>query len=248
LASDNTQCVACDQRHLKCVKQAFNRANRGFPSTQDIRRRIAQLQDFEERLDRARKDKVSKGVHGFLWEYPQTTISTFHDSDNNLLQLSEFGETSPYSMLLSGLLGAIDQQSTSLSIVRPTMTAFSHVHACRALLVALESTPNAQRALETHGNLFSLGRRQVKSSSDIHDEYNSSLLASLTGDNPLKIARAVQVVAMQLPDLTRAGTLVTLVERVIVFEDEIFGTLEGLECAFMQCIVFITLGEFGRAW
>jgi hypothetical protein len=155
------------------------------------------------------------------------------------LAQSRYSASSALTRASTATLGSVISLSSNLK----------HKKACKILLAALRSSPNFQDALKAHDVIWKADIKRVDPhASSIETDIMEYAWGALNGDNPIKIARIGQIVATETSDMKLAETLVMLVDRVIVSDEEYFGTQEGLECAFHQSKVWLDVGEMHQSW
>jgi hypothetical protein len=134
------------------------------------------------------------------------------------------------------------------TILSPT-GHFKHEKDCKALLLALRSFPNLQDALEKHSCAWDMRMKQTQpNASAAERDIREYAGRALSGYDPIKIAKIVQIVAMATQDTEAFEKLVVLVDQLILSNDEYLSTLEGLECAFEQGRFHFELGLIYRSW
>jgi hypothetical protein len=71
--------------------------------------------------------------------------------------------------------------------------------------------------------------------------------SALSRGPPTQIARVIQLVA-KLVDEAIVHNLLLLIDRLILFDDEYMCTMEGLECALFQGMLYSDMGQARRSW
>ncbi|KAF2433559.1 hypothetical protein EJ08DRAFT_59195 [Tothia fuscella] len=232
LDGDCSKCVTCTRRGVKCVRQTFKLRKSTVLSDKEIQKSVSHLQGLRRTAEIVQDEN-----------HPHYFRVTTGDSPAQDPEQSDTGLSRRYSLPSVGRLpSSTPPVHTALS---PT-GSFKHVTACRALLLALEKTSTARDALQVCASSWKLPYRRTPDSEG--GTIGTFVQDALMGDNPLKIARVVQLVAVQSSDMDLMEQLTVLVDRVILSDDEFFGSLEGLECAFHQTRLLINLGWITWAW
>ena len=73
---------------------------------------------------------------------------------------------------------------------------------------------------------------------------------ALAEENPLKVSRVVQAVAggVRASENESSLKLLRLVDWLIVADEEYMSAIEGVQCAFVQSILYTDKGKAKEAW
>ena len=70
---------------------------------------------------------------------------------------------------------------------------------------------------------------------------------ALSRGTPTQMAKVLQLVARTV-DEEHLERILLLIERLVLVDDEYMGTMEGLECAYLQGNLYSDIGQARRAW
>jgi hypothetical protein len=162
---------------------------------------------------------------------------------------NESGRSSNNSDLLIGVHATTIETPSIRTILSPVGN-FRHEAVCKILLKALYSTADIKEAIESHSHFWRVYMRMMHgpAGGSANLDLKEYIRKAVNGDNPVKIAKAVQVIATATHDLRKSEELVRLVDRLIISDNEYLSTLDGLECAFEHGMLLRKRGQIHRAW
>jgi len=241
-----------------CKKEVLKSPNNGVISINDVRNRIKQLEADMQCLIIAHEQEYSavfpegkviaavnhSGSSNAMISTGPRTRSQTPTTYQNEEEMCSSAQRNDSSTNFSGRKHPQSFESISLIIDN-----FKHTNTCRILLTALQNISNLPEAIKAHNFIFQV--ELEKSNSAIQPkEINVMEFAwrALKGDDPLEIAHLCQIVAAQTTNIDISKNLISLVEQFIIADDDYFGKMEGLECAFDQGRLWMEIGHTSQAW
>jgi hypothetical protein len=109
--------------------------------------------------------------------------------------------------------------------------------------------PNIEQSLNMHSRFWASHMRRSNPNAGFGEiDLKEYARRAISGDNPIKIARIVQIASAGCTNLELSQKLMGVVDRLIVCDDEYIGTIDGLECAYEHGKFFSEMGQVRRSW
>jgi hypothetical protein len=260
LPDNPTKCKACLRRGSKCVEQELAPARAGSVHRKKLSERIGRLEHMIQTMKEEKRGRSSRSVA--LGD--RSTVPLRDRNRNRSINSTSAGERSPsliddeesispeprhlpqYSMGQSW-----NPQPDEMSVLDLLVPSgiFKHQKICRLLVKILESTPNVAESLNDHSHLWANNIAMANPNASIDDlDINHYARRAIASENPIQLARVVQIALSGAPNIEHFQKMVTVIDRLVVYDEEYLNSLEGLECCFEQGRFYVEMGQVKGSW
>jgi hypothetical protein len=233
-------------------------ARAGALHRKKLSERIGRLEDFIDNLSKTPGGQVSsqdsqrlqalKREMASVMESTSLSRSITPAEDSQADSTEDYESPGPKGKSRAALMSMRAESLSILDLLTPS-GQFKHQKICRILLKVLQAAPNVEESLEMHSHFWANNIKRQNPNATLGDiDVKEFARRALSGDNPIKIARIVQIAAAGAHELELFEQLVSVVDRLIVCDEEYMRSLEGLECAFEQGRFFVEMGQVRRSW